>query len=485
MPWQPLRRTVSLERALVCVLAPAVLAGCGVQRYQPAPLDPARTASAIEARSAEEAGLRDYMALQGQPAPAWPLARWGLPELTLAAFYFQPELARARAEAKVARAEVAAATQPPPFGVTPLVAHHSRVREDETGPWSLGLALEVPVIPQSRRDALRERYGALADAAALKVDDAAWQVRSRVRASALALHASRTRLALIEEEVRGRRELSDLLERRVKAGLASSVALNAVLLRQAELEGEQQSAAVAAERSLADLAQAIGLPVSRVREFPFDLSVFDAAPPAPGEAEAQRAALLNRIDVRTKLLEYAAADAAVKFEIARQYPALTLKPGYLWDQGDNVWAIAAAILVPAAGNGPAIRAAEAQRELAAEEFKRLQSRVIGDADAARARYLSAVAGAARATAILDLGAERSARTQAQFDAGYADRVDLVGVRLEQLATRRNALALRVEAQQALGALEEALQVPLAGAPLPRVLSAANDIDRSPRDADPR
>ena len=479
MRGQPTRRTVSFEAVLACMLAPALFAGCATQRYQAAPLDPAGTASAVEARSATETGLREYMAEQGYPAPAWPLERWGLPELTLAAFYFQPELALTRAQATVARAEIAVATQPPPYGITPLAGYHSLVRSEDTGPWMFGLALELPLVPQSRRDALRERYGALADAAALKVDDAAWQVRSRVRAAALALHASRTRLALIDDEVRAHRELAALLERRVKAGAASSVALNAVLLRQAELEGEQQSAAMAAERNLADLAQAVGLPVGHVRELTLDLAAFDAAPPAPTGAEAQRAALLNRVDVRTKLLEYAAADAAVKLEIARQYPALTLKPGYLWDKGDNVWAIATTILVPAGGNAPAIRAAEAQRELAAEEFKRLQFRVIGEADAARARYLSAVAGGARAAAIVDLAAERGTRAQAQFDAGYADRTDLVGSRLEQLATQRNALALRVEAQQALGALEDALQVPLAGAPLPRVLSAVGEIGRAP------
>src|SRR5262245_58017272 len=58
------------------------------------------------------------------------------------------------------------------------------------------------------------------------------------------------------------------------------------------------------------------------------------------------------------------------------------------------------------------------------------------------------------------------RARKQFDAGYIDRVELVGARLEHLAAERNALALRVESQAALGALEDALQAPLVGGPLP-------------------
>ena len=93
-----------------------------------------------------------------------------------------------------------------------------------------------------------------------------------------------------------------------------------------------------------------------------DFAAFQQTPAPPGDAGVQRAALLNRLDVRAKLLEYSAADAAVKLEIARQYPSFSINPGYLWDQGDNIWSLAATMLLPAGGNKPAIQAAQARRK---------------------------------------------------------------------------------------------------------------------------
>ena len=75
--------------------------------------------------------------------------------------------------------------------------------------------------------------------------------------------------------------------------------------------------------------------------------------------------------MRKGLLEFAAADAEVKLEVARQYPAIGLRPGYLWDQGDNVWALALdLVLPPTLGNAPAIHAAQARRETAAQSALR-------------------------------------------------------------------------------------------------------------------
>src|SRR5262245_302140 len=218
------RRTI--RGVASCALALVLLFGCALQEYAPAPIDPAASATQIEGRSPDDPALRDYMARQGQPPPEWPLRRWTLSDLTLAAFYFQPELSVARAQAVVAGARAEAATQRRPCGLSPGVSHHSRVREDEPGPWSLGLALEVPIVPASRREALRERYDALADAAALRVGDVGWKVRSAVRASFLDVYSSRARLALLEQEIVARREMSALLERRVGAGVGSSVGVS-------------------------------------------------------------------------------------------------------------------------------------------------------------------------------------------------------------------------------------------------------------------
>ena len=444
----------------------ALLAGCALQRYEPAPLDPEASARAFESRSVDSPKLKQYMLAHGHPASEWPVQRWGLADLTLVAFHYQPDLDLARAQAAVAHAQVAAATQRAPIGLKPVAWHHSQQPPETTGPWSLGFEVEIPLSGTARREAIGEQYGSMAEAAELTVGSVAWAVRSEVRARFLDCYAVGRELELLDAEARERRSLVTLLQRRFEVGAASALELSSARLKQAEVEGQIQSAQLAREQCLSGLARALGLPLAAVRGMSFDFAGLAQTPMPPSDSAVQRSALLNRLDVRAKLFDYAAADAGVKLEVARQYPSVTLSPGYLWDQGDNIWSLVATVLVPATGNKPAIQAAQARREAAAREFLALQGKVISEADAAQARYLKALEGARAAQQIAELQLARGKEAKKQFDAGHTDRVELTLARLEALAAEHHALAVGLETQRALGALEEALQVPLAGAPLP-------------------
>ena len=68
----------------------------------------------------------------------------------------------------------------------------------------------------------------------------------------------------------------------------------------------------------------------------------------------RRVALVNRIDLRRKLADYAAAEAAVKLEVARQYPDLTLVPGYFWDADQSLWSISFLGLLPPSARAKAL-----------------------------------------------------------------------------------------------------------------------------------
>src|SRR5262245_36391470 len=108
-----------------CGLALLFGVGCTLQRYEPAPLDPAASAQRFESRTTDAPGLKQYMLEHGHPASDWPVQRWSLADLTLLAFFYRPDLEVARAQAAAARAQVAAATQRPPIGLKPVVWHHS------------------------------------------------------------------------------------------------------------------------------------------------------------------------------------------------------------------------------------------------------------------------------------------------------------------------------------------------------------------------
>ncbi len=444
----------------------AALTACALQRYEPAPLDPAASALAYQSRGVDSPGLKAYMLAHGHPADDWPVQQWGLADLTLLGFYYQPNLELARAQAAAARAQIAAATQRPPIGIKPVVQHHSLQPPETAGPWTLGFEVEIPLSGSGRRAALSEQYGSLAQSAELAVGSVAWAIRSEVRAHFLDCYAAGRTLESLDAEARERRSLVSLLQRRFEAGAASALELSSARLRHAEVEGQIRDAQLAREQCLGGLAGTLGLPLASVRGMRFDFAAFEQMPVPPSDSAVQRSALLNRLDVRAKLADYAAADAGVKLEIARQYPSVTLSPGYVWDQGDNIWSLVATVLVPAGGNKPAIQAAQARREAAARDFLALQGKAISEADAAQARYVKATENAAAVQQVVDLQAARARQTKKQFDAGHADRVDITLAQLETVAVEHRALAARLETQRALGALEDALQMPLAGAPLP-------------------
>ena len=444
-----------------------LLAACALQTYQPAAVDADAAAAAYLKRRTDDPGLKAYMLSHGHPESDWPVRRWGLDELTLLAFYYHPDLEVARARAREAGAQAQPALQRRPWGVKPVLAHHSQKQDYSDSPWSLGFELEIPLDAGTRQQALVERAQYQAQVAELEVGSTAWRVRSRVRAQLVELDAARRNVELVEQDLQTRRALVALLERRLEIGYAAATEVAAARLRLYESQSELAGAQTGAARALGELAAAVAVPIETIRETPLDFAQVETLPEALAERAARGEALRNRVDMRQRLLEFSAADTEVKLEVARQYPSVSLRPGYLWDQGDSVWLLAVDLIAPAVlGNAPAIEVAQARRETAAQIALRDQAAIIAETDTALAAYRQSVAGAMAAREASLTQTARSSQTQKQFDAGYTDRIEATQARLEAVVVERNAAKAQVDAQRVLGRLEDALQRPLAGGPMP-------------------
>ena len=94
--------------ALVGAVALATAPGC--RRFRPAPLSPADSATVLESRSLADPELRALFerVLPGG-VPRWPIEKWDLGTLTVAALYYHPSLEVARAQWHVAEAGIATA----------------------------------------------------------------------------------------------------------------------------------------------------------------------------------------------------------------------------------------------------------------------------------------------------------------------------------------------------------------------------------------
>ncbi len=96
------------SRSLVALAALALQPSC--QHIPPRPLSPEEAGRVFMSRSLDEAELRSFLeAALGEPVPEWPLRRWSLDTLTLAALYFHPDLGVARAHAQLAGAAIRSA----------------------------------------------------------------------------------------------------------------------------------------------------------------------------------------------------------------------------------------------------------------------------------------------------------------------------------------------------------------------------------------
>lgn len=436
-----------------------------IQRYRPQPLSPAETASSLQARSLADAGLRRLIEQNlGQTLDAWPHKAWDLRLLTLAAFYFSPTLESARARVAAAEATIvtAGARPNPTVALTPGIP----------SPYLLGFDFLVPIETAGKRGYRLEEARNLSEAAKLDLAETAWKVRSGVRTALLDHFTAVRDLALLRSEQETRSQQVTLLAKRLQVGdiARPELAAGRLALLNTQVAIQAAEGRVAATR--AALAAAIGIPVSGMENVQLSWSDFEQPPTAQtlSSRPIQREAVLNRLDVRRALAEYAAAEAALQLEIARQYPDFHIGPGYQLEEHNSFFTVGLAVTLPIRNRnrGP-IAEAEARRKEAAARFLSTQAQVIAQSEGALARYAAALRELGEARESLSrLQGEREQMTTRAVQVGESDRLALNAVVLERSAVAQAWLGALVRAQQALGELEVAVERPLEPGDIPQL-----------------
>jgi cobalt-zinc-cadmium efflux system outer membrane protein len=447
----------------------ALLTGCA--SYHPAPISAAQNAQAIQARSLGDARLQEFITAAGTGGGAsdGSKAEWNLTTLTLAALYYHPNLDLARANVDEARAGVLTARQLPnpslsfeDLAFTPGAAAGAA--------WTVAPVINFLIETAGKRDKRTAEASAQLQAARAELAAAAWQVRGGVRDALIGIWAAEQRRELVRSRLDIQEQLVGLLKSRFEAGEDPGLELarehtNANQLR---LATEDADAAVTAAR--VQLAAAVGIPLRALEGIHLRFRAIDSTGPddaAVGGDALWQEALVNRSDVQALLAQYAAAESALALEIANQYPNLTVSPGYAWDQGQHRY-----LLMPAADlpifnrNQGAIAQAHARREQAAARFTGLQTQIIDAIDGVTARYAAANRMLAAADALLRDERDREQQTLRFFKEGESERAIVLSVQLERVSAEQSRLDAFVQHQEALAALEDALQHPFFGPALP-------------------
>jgi outer membrane protein TolC len=443
----------------------ALAAGC--VRYVPRPLDAAATAAELQARNLGAPDLRHYLEANGITAAAgsWPLPAWDLDELTLAAFYFHPDLDVARAQWSIARAGVVkAAARPNP--TLSLGAERAGNGGSAISPWTLGFSFDLPIETAGKRGLRVERASAIAESGRLQIASVAWQVRSRLRSRLVDFFASARSQELLVDQHRLQSEIVTMLEKRLAVGEVSLLDANQARIARAQTDLLLRDSLRRGAEARAAVAQAIGVPLTALDDVALVLDFVDHLPDAGALAatDLRTPALTGRADLLALLADHGAAEAALQLEVARQYPDVRVGPGFTWDQGVKKWALGLSATLPLfdRNRGP-IAEAEARRSEVAARVEALQAKVSGDLERALAGYREAVGRLDTASELLVLAERQSGETRRRLAAGETDRLDLRTRELEATTISLSRLDAWIGVQQAVGALEDALERPLTGA----------------------
>jgi outer membrane protein, heavy metal efflux system len=385
--------------------------------------------------------------------------RWDRTMLLAAALLSSPDIAAARSE--VASATAAARAARAPAGPTLSLTSEYAGATSDPSPWLFGAGLTVPLDTGGvRRTRLASadlgpivaRYGLI---------DTIWSVRmTMARSLAHYMVAQRQETAatvLLATQERRKAAMTN----RVVAGEAARGELERIV-------GDVADAARRRDEARARTASAItalGLPAGALDGVELVWEDFDTPPGISTGTPAQhQAAATARTDVLRVVVAYDQAEIDLRGEVSRQYPSITLGPGFTWERGLVKLPFALGLALPPLDlNRSAIAAAEARR---VEAGHRLEAAVLAATGAIDTALIECAASrtALNRLRTVDLPAARSLAQRAERDlrAGAIDRTEwAVSQAGEQLARLAEIDALaRVHAADA--ALEEAYRRPLAG-----------------------
>ncbi len=446
----------AIRKGIASLSGVFLLASCAVQRYRPVPIVPSATASAFESRNLADPGLQSFEEQNlGHPVSPWPPKTWDLQTLSLAALYFNPALdsARARVAGTGAALATAGARPNPSLSIAPGIPT----------PYLLTLDFAFPIETAGKRRHRTQVARSLDQAARFELADSAWTIHSGVRIALLNYLLASRSLESFRSEENVREEQINILGQIFSAG---EIPRQGVDLARIELSKTHMAISMAegqVRETKAALAAAVGLPVAALQSVDFSWPNIDTPPSAeslsPGEI--QRGAVLNRLDLRRSLAQYAAAEAALQLEIAKQYPDINIGPGYTYEEKHSFFTLGLSTAVPLfnRNQGP-IAEAEAHRKEAAAAFLERQAQIIAKSERALALYTAALAELAEAESLRKLQEAQLQIMQETIRAGADNLLSLHNVEIQSWVLARAQLDALARAQRALGELEDAVQRPL-------------------------
>jgi len=430
-------------------------------RYQAKPLTVVKSLSDWQERKLDSAELANFLILNRE-VTSWPPEVWDLKSLTLVAFYFNPEMDLARARWGVSRAGRLTAGEIPNPTVSPKLGYNSTTPLSLMPPWIPEVSLEIPLEVAGKRGLRIAQARHLSEAARWNILATAWKIRSELKQALLDLYYSHERQGLLQQTMSFEKELVHLMELKKSAGEISGYDLARARMELNATELELAEAIKLTNQAWVKLAAVLGLSPEAISRIKISFKEFKNLPEdLPQIVQLRRQSLTNRADILAALAEYAASEAALRLEIARQYPDLNFGPTYQLDQTDNKWTIGLAFELPIFNRhrGP-IAEAENRRREKASSFLELQARILTELEKSAQDYQSMLEKVKISENLRHNLESQLAGAEKKLAVGEISRFDFLTLKLEWANTYLTRLEILVQTQEALCQLENVLQSPL-------------------------
>lgn len=446
-----------------CIVAGGALSLGACVHVAPEPVDLAARATARRAAALDPAAVASEAA---RIAPGASTAGPGLDRLELfaALLLYDPRIAEARAAIETARREARAAAH---ATIATLTLTGEYANDPATSsPWLLGGAVELPLELGGRRSARLDRAGLAVLAARYAYAETVWSERTAQRRALIDAFAAAARIPLLTQLLALRDRQLAALERRRAEGETAGITVYPFQAQRAQSARMLEEARAAQAQARIAIAGTIGLPATALDRLALLWPDF-GAPAGAGlaihAAERVRAAAA-RADVLRALVAYDQAEADLRFELAKQYPAIAIAPGYTWERGLVKLPLSVALTLPPFDlNRSAIAAAVARRDQAGAGIETALAAADNAIETALAERRAAVTSYARLRrAELPPTQAGADRADAQLRQGAIDRANWAAAKITALEARLAAVDALVRVRQADAALEEAMRRPLEG-----------------------
>lgn len=438
------------------------MTSCAYQEYKAEPIEANQTIAHLVSRDINEPGFIKFM--QENSIAQWPIKQWGFEEIVLISLYFNPQLQADFAEFKLNEAQALALLQRENPVMSIPLEHHSDT-DGSVSPWLIGLLFDFIYERPAKRQAKQDIAQAEVQAALIEVSKSVWDLRSALKLGWIKYTSALSLDNFINVELDILEDSHQILQRQQELGESSHFEVSNTRLEMQRLKLESSHHQAVISDDYHELLALIGLSPEKMASHDFLFSGNDALPDIEdiSQLTIQKLALHERHDIKQALFEYQAHEAALRLEIEKQYPDITLSPGFIFDQNDKIWALATSWVLPVFHHNEAqINEALAKRHLLQKRFQLLQSNLIHELAKKRHRFIAQMNSLKQAEALLNELKDREGIYQKQYDSGYTGKLDLLRSQLEALRAKRAHFEIRVSVNKSLAQLEALIQTPLQG-----------------------